>query len=364
MVNTLASTSQTEGKVENQIVDLNPISVLLQKSQKAPGQVLQIPTDLRTSLLTSNESLKQNVSLLNSGFTNVKHENSAIREDLQTLRNENNFLRQDIQSLQSYSDVQFRGFPRLPIEIQQIIWQYYLVLPQVIALDVTYTKGRPPWPVLILYGPSCPLLQVCKDSRTEARKKYPQQIQGQSYLDMLPNRLDLHNQASDTLWRVGKDIRPHSNFIYETLEAICDEIDILAIPYQQWYYSLADQENSIENLIDSFCLSEVQELILVMGDPSLSTRQDLTFVAPKLLPETVISLSSDLVQQFDTLDSKFLVCLAENNWDLLAKHSTDMLQAVANNYQQLRKEALACEYISIFEKVKLTSLQLEFRNTI
>ncbi len=95
---------------------------LLRLVPAASGTIVQIPANLLTSLLQSLTGLQSSVAGLQSTVTNQNKEIQGLQQELTIVKG-------NVQKLQIHSDIEFALFPKLPLEIQRMVWKHSEIFP-------------------------------------------------------------------------------------------------------------------------------------------------------------------------------------------------------------------------------------------
>jgi len=250
---------------------------LLHLAQAASGSIIQIPADALTSLLHSLNSLQTSV-------IELKRENRGLQQTLGSVE-------MNVQKLLTYSGVTFALFPRLPLQIQQMIWRHSANIPQIIGIEVVMMNGS--WHFMPAAANNQQLL-VCKEARSEASKtRWPlvRRSPFKSGADSNAPKISL-NQITDTLWLSTDDAYYDLNALSRLycLEAA----DISISPKSTRLQS--HTRNGVTQLVDlsfptcrNFIILKTKQLFLVVGDHSARNASGIVFIKPRAPPSSLIS---------------------------------------------------------------------------
>jgi hypothetical protein len=282
----LVTSDNVQDESQHQI---NSTGKLLQLAQAASGSIMQIPADILTSLLHTLNSLQNSV-------LELKQENRGLQQALSSV--EKNVLTLQIYSGMEFG-MEFTLFPKLPLEIQRMIWRHSANIPQVIGIKGIVLNGDP---YIAPTMSHCQQLRVCKEARNEVSKmKFPLEFTP----DFLPrDESDVPkifvNPSTDTLWLTTPviDLDYGSfkiNLPYIFSRWFCfgncpDQRKVqfkkLALPYKYWWEMLGLGRLEI---MDALYSLGVEEVILVVGDDSTSEDPNIVFIKPRGEPKPAIA---------------------------------------------------------------------------
>jgi hypothetical protein len=245
-------------------------------AQPTSAQMVQVPSDLLQSLITS-------ISDLRGGVTQLRKENkdaiSAIQEKLDALTS----------SATSPSKVEtgaFTLFPKLPIEIRNIIWDMALKVPRVVGAKIVVRDRGDKKEALTPTAPTSAILSVNMEARSRAKKVLMCLTEGeQRSQDRVP--LLYLNPHIDTLWVVNFNLlRFRDKRITQSVFGQ-SKIHKLAIPVSTWegMYSTNDNEDEIIEFVIRCHDTGIQEVILIVGDEDSAECSDAVLVEPREIPE-------------------------------------------------------------------------------
>jgi hypothetical protein len=256
---------------------------LLQLAQAASGSVIQIPAGVFTSLLQSLSGLQSSITKLNI--------------EVQELRDAQSQANHNVQKLQLHSGMDFALFPKLPPEVQRIIWGHCANVSRVVVLKTMVESDPINW-VFVPTALRCQLFAVCKEARSEASKIIlPLEHISIYCLENANVPKIFLNPATDIVW-LTSSIQKHRP--YDGVEGLLEYhiegkphqkvATKVALPYAYWHGEMA---NRMEDAVVGLWALGTEEVILVVGDESASKSPDIVFVEPKETPKS-------------TLGSKFL----------------------------------------------------------
>jgi hypothetical protein len=251
---------------------------LLQLAQVASGSIIQIPADVFTSLLQSLSGLQSSITKLN--------------KEVQELRDAQSQANHNVQKLQLHSGMDFALFPKLPPEIQRIIWGHCANVSRVVGVEAIVDN---------IFGVSslvptalrCQLFAVCKEARCEASKIILPLEKISIYgLDNAKVPKIFLNPATDIVW-LTSSIQKHRP--YDGVEGLMEYhiegkphqkvATKVALPYTYWHGEMA---NRMEDTVVGLRALGTEEVILVVGDESASKSPDIVFVEPKESPKSTL----------------------------------------------------------------------------
>ncbi|KAE9363875.1 hypothetical protein N431DRAFT_521243 [Stipitochalara longipes BDJ] len=291
---------------------VDPTNQLIQLAQAASGSIIQIPADVVTSLLHQLAGLQDSVIGLQNSIAKLGNDNQTLRQELSIV--EKHVLR-----LQIDSGVEFALFPKLPLEIQRMIWGHCPNIPQIVALE---RFARSPFSHLTPTTTSrhC-LLRVCKEARSEALKKMlslqPHRSSYSTIFNFDPSSLPpiFFNKNVDTVWIDHDNRYPEGQLIpylklYRCYGSKHTPIRKLAIGYQSWYNQMENQMDDGDlEIMHHLAEMGTEEVILVVGDSvnNAARLPKIVFIRPHDVPTEAINKRAE----FPTGISR------ERTWDMM-----------------------------------------------
>ncbi|KAH8753914.1 hypothetical protein F5882DRAFT_483228 [Hyaloscypha sp. PMI_1271] len=277
---------------------------LLQFAQAAPVSIIQIPADVFTSLLQSLNGLQSSIAHLENENRELKHCHKTFQSSISTLNSEVRALHEaqsqaihNVQKLQLHSGMDFALFPKLPPEIQRMIWGHCANISRVVGIKRVVDSISGDWG-LVPTTLRCQLFAVCKEARSEASKII---LELEFLLAYCPGNLDFPkiflNPATDIVWLTGGfqkrgryDGIQHLALYYiegNLNQNVATKVVAtkVALPYDSWHERVSI--DYIHNM-RSFQILGTEEVILVVGDNYASKSPDIVFVEPKESPKSTL----------------------------------------------------------------------------
>jgi hypothetical protein len=250
-------------------------------AQQATNQTVTVPADLLQSLLTSVNSLRDEVSLLRS-------ENTETKDILTT-------------ALASISPPTPRGafflFPELAPETRHMIWDAALHSPRIVGAKIVLRKKGGYPEALTPTAPNSPILFVNKESRARAKKVLAcVTAKETSSRDRIP--LLYINPAVDTVWVANCTwARARNGSVAALLGK--SMIRKVAIPFATWAGMLGSLDEDVDEDTLRFLIelreNRIESVIVALGDENAAERPDAVFIEPKEIP--AFYLDHDLIQE-------------------------------------------------------------------
>jgi hypothetical protein len=179
--------------------------------------------------------------------------------------------------------LEFTLFPKLPTEIKSMIWKLAVYVPRIVTIK-TNRNYHSSNNAFFTTSPPSPLLLATRESRAEVLKV----LRPLTKFPLHPKQPIVTNPLVDTLWILSGNVRDSESYdhINEALQRLgrpgTAPIPRLALPYRFW----KEVEDMLKTLdfLDTFKTLGTRELILVVGDETLSRRQDVIFQEPEEEP--------------------------------------------------------------------------------
>jgi hypothetical protein len=279
---------------------------LLQLAQGASGSIIQIPADVFTSLLQGLSGLQSSIADLKNENRELKHCHKTFQSFISNLNGEVRALHEaqsqanhNVQKLQVHFGMDFALFPKLPLEIQRMIWRHCANIPRIVGIkriEPLYNhKDHVPTTL------RCQLFAVCKEARTEASKTilplentYPLGLKNTK----VPLPQIFLDPATDIVWASKLQEYPYDSVqdlvSYRVKGKPWDHkvATKVALPCDCWHERKVDHKADVMG--DLQCLG-TEELILVVGDDSACKSPDFVFVEPKETPK--LTLGSEFLEE-------------------------------------------------------------------
>jgi hypothetical protein len=306
----------------------SPTTKLLEIAQAASGSVVQIPADLLVSLLTSIDGLQKQVSMQQVDIMRLGEGNIKLQDDVHGAKG-------NASALQTYSEIQFSLFPRLPLEIRRMIWDAAASAPRVIPIKFVGDHDIYDYDSvsIIAIGPQHPLLQVSIEARTEALKvQRPLSRKGPTIWA---------NSSVDTIWI------PYLDDTFEILDLYADytkpvpKIASVALHHQYWQDREEPGEEGFFYMINDISKLGTRELILVIGDDEPPSSTNAVIVEPQRGPTKLLSDSWWAEFRSSRVDERTKLAFDENlKWKTLEEEAMNFLRDFQANRAARRKEFL------------------------
>jgi hypothetical protein len=282
-----------EGEVEDTRSDL-VILIAIKKTPIKESNTMILPADLLTTLLSSVENMKKEMTFMRHSLVTVENQNKALNNKL-------TLIDQDLRVLAKNAGIGFYLFPKLPQEIQRMIWNCALSFPRVIALEM---KGVDRWgwddrifdsPELVPSTITRPLDSVSKVCRLARLAAIESQIAWFSQYPRLleegevtyGNKLACHPEA-DVFWCVRlPDIatitKPENLRIFKFLDLMYQSgarPTSFAFALIHWV-RLLRVVGGINLLMDKLRLMGIEQIVLVVGTEVHARSSEVVFVRPR-----------------------------------------------------------------------------------
>lgn len=301
------------------------------------GDVVQVPDDVLTSLLTRFDGLEAQIL--------------SQQAEIQILKRK--------QSFHNPVHVGFWLFPKLPIEIREMIWKCCSNLPHLISVHlIQKLKPNPLFGVTNLLGEMIEWQKFITQHFIEVinQNQSIQKVCRESYYSV-HSRKSLMTQYDSTyhiIWtssRIGFDYSHPVRYILEQLPPGL-KYDTIAMSYDAWLYNLStpfwswdhDMKGGEKALLSTCHIYGIKNIILVVGDVSIRQRQDLKFISQRLAPRTLVRLSEwvneDFYGDIDPEFSKMVVSDSMEDWQKLEEHSANELLKKICKMTETRKQKL------------------------
>jgi hypothetical protein len=270
---------------------------LLQLTQGASSSIIQIPADVFTSLLQSLSGLQSSIADLKNENRELKHCHKTFQSSISNLNGEVRALHEaqsqanhDVRKLQVRFGVDFALFPKLPLEIQRMIWRHCANTSRVVGIKRIVDSSFGRWS-LVSTTLRCQLFAVCKEARSEASKI----ILALKFLFAhCSENSDLPkiflNPAADTVWLTSRFQMGSPYDGVEELALYCIEgkphqnlATKVALPYNCWHERVLIDYMLIMNNLQ---VLGTEEVILVVGDDYASESSDIVFIESKETPKS------------------------------------------------------------------------------
>jgi hypothetical protein len=155
----------------------------------------------------------------------------------------------------------FHQFARLPVEVQDIIWEYSLEVPQVHSMG-SFSDG-----LFLRNVRSPPLLAVCRATRSMMHKMRDQQFKSLPYKSILrKGEYDYYNPSLDTV-RLGLDSEQRLR------DFVQFDIRSLGVPFDSFGI---DAWDTLESDIRLF--HNMREIVFILGNSRANCATELVYV--------------------------------------------------------------------------------------
>jgi hypothetical protein len=263
-------------------------------AQPTPAQMVQVPSDLLQSLITSVNNLRGEIVQLCKDREETQDTINSLQEKVNTLLS-TSIAKQATRGA-------FSRFPELPIEIRNIIWDIALKVPRVVGAKIVVRDRGDKKEALTPTAPTSAILSVNMESRSRAKKVLMCLTEGEERSqDRVP--LLYLNPHIDTLWLVN------FNFLRFRDERITQsvfgqsKIHKLAMPFSTWEGMYSNCTYGNEGEIIEFIIrchdTGIQEVILVVGDKDSAESSDAVLIEPREIPE--FFLEEDYIQEIKSI---------------------------------------------------------------
>lgn len=261
---------------------------LLRLVPAASGTIVQIPANLLTSLLQSLTGLQSSVAGLQSTVTNQNKEIQGLQQELTIVEG-------NVQKLQIHSGIEFALFPKLPLEIQRMVWKHSANIPHVISIKRISWRGRYYHAPIVPHGQQ---LHACRESRqaySSTKWALEKKLCFQNFDDPLLPKIYLN--LSNILW-VTSMMDTYNLWEYNDIEALGNEyvsvhspgkpveLPTIAVPYRYW--RLIALEQNLESVMRKLSFVKTTELILVVGGDLHQVPTTFFFAKPHNPPSSMI----------------------------------------------------------------------------
>jgi len=323
--NTQGEVDHPNGSVDNALEEVShhngSTDKLLQLAQAASGPIIQVPADALTSLLHSLNGLQTSV-------TELRHENRGLQRTLS--RVEKNV--QKLEKRLTYFGGDFVLFPKLPLEIQRMIWRHSANIPQIIGVKWAMINGYGQYVSTASHSHQ---LRVCTAARSEALKI-------RLRMELIPTRREadrsyvphiFSNPVTDTLWLTMSDpyveLRAldswHCFGSGQDLHAL--RVKKVAMSCEYW------RENNIYEpsvyLLEEFCSLKTEQLILVVAGLSARNSHDIAFIEPRGTPSSMLSRKTFQKRWKETI-----------TWEMIAEEDLESMRVSQADRAEERKTYL------------------------
>jgi len=278
---------------------------LVQFAQAAPVSIIQIPAGVFTSLLQSLNGLQISIADLKNENRELKHCHKTFQSSISTLNSEVRALHEaqsqaihNVQKLQLHSGMDFALFPKLPPEIQRMIWGHCANISRIVGIKRILPDCDQRHVLTTL---PCPLFAVCREARSEASKTI---LPLENRWPTWPTRLWYKsvpriflNPATDVVWASKLQEYPYDGIVDlldyriegKPHQAVATKV---ALPFNCWHEGRAEDK---ANMMGGLQLLGAEEVILVVGDEPASKSPDIVFVEPKETPKS--TLGSEFLEE-------------------------------------------------------------------
>ncbi|KAL5321380.1 hypothetical protein ACEPPN_009337 [Leptodophora sp. 'Broadleaf-Isolate-01'] len=286
-------TSPNAAALKNQSNTSSPdpaIQLLLQLAQSSGVAPVQIPGNLLASLLVSMNNLQTQVSSLQGDVVRLNNENQISRTRLAHTKLE----LEATQELWGVTDIlTFPLFPKLPIELRRMVWQFALYIPRVLGAMPAVKLKRGRKSTHKHYG----IRDVCMEARVEANKI---QTSAKKFMEWayFEEGCRFMNLEVDTVWLHGKSGYSPQQFLFDLSEGDEDPVPwgpkfpSIVLTFEDWEKLTCIIEDNInmENYYLGSGLSGigVKHISVVVGDTRPLSAPDVQFVAPQRGPSRTL----------------------------------------------------------------------------
>jgi hypothetical protein len=246
----------------------------------------------------------------------------ASIEDLKVhvswLRRETASNRDRLASIEHLIGLEFTLFSRLPAEIQSMIWKYAAYVPRIVAIKTIPFRHK----CFISNSPPSPLLLTTTEARAEALKV----LRPITRPCRTAKGMILANPLVDTMWILGGNMSGFKSYdcVLQAVSYVGFPLDFagtpiierLAFPYQFW--KEAEDNNKTLEILDAFKVLGTREVILVVGNETISQSPDVIFEEPKERPGR--HSDAKVNKWYGTTNCRM------QRWDLLAEHHLNALE--------------------------------------
>jgi hypothetical protein len=186
----------------------------------------------------------------------------------------------------------FALFPKLPPEIQRVIWGHCANVSRVVGVKTIVDSISSTW-AFVPTALRCQLFAVCKEARCEASKIIlPLENISMYGLENAKVPKIFLNPATDIVW-LTSSIQNHlpddcvEGLIQYRIEGKPHQkvATKVALPYGYWHGGMATYKADCMERLQSL---GTEEVILVVGDDSASNSPDNVFVEPKETPKSTL----------------------------------------------------------------------------
>jgi 2EXR family len=269
----------------------------------------------------------------------------GLREDVAQLRDDNANLTSEVQRLQGNSGAKFRLFPKLPIEVRRMIWDFALTTPQIHIM----------WDSLISQSKINHVMQSCKEARDEGLRLHMSYFQlqppGQELEDAPKNYINL---GIDTIW-IEDGLLPENmdifcgacsgtwNYGSGCYCKVFPKLRRLAMHQSVWDDPFT-RSDGVEDVgtTDILRITETQELVIVVGDVSPMNDRDVVLVKPTSLPWEVLT-KLGLSPDFEPSRRRRTPTIAES-WDMAEGRLEGILKEFKDRRTKERKLEIEGKY--------------------
>jgi hypothetical protein len=292
-------------------------------AQPTPAQMVQVPSDLLQSLITSVNNLRGEIVQLCKDREETQGTINSLQEKVNTLLS-TSIAKQATRGA-------FSRFPELPIEIRNIIWDIALKVPRVVGAKIVVRDRGDKKEALTPTAPTSAILSVNMESRSRAKKVLMCLTEGEERSqDRVP--LLYLNPHIDTLWLVNFNLlRFRDERITQSVFGQ-SKIRKLAIPFFTWgsMYSTIGSEDEIIEFVIRCHDTGIQEVILIVGDKDSAECSDAVLIEPREIPE--FFLEEDCIQEIKFIQGEPPDKLLR--WRICDYHVDGMLESVRAIYME------------------------------
>lgn len=267
------------------------------------GATITVPAELLSSLLSTVESMKKEMSLINTSLATLEGKNNMLAANSATMEGQIKALstklalsEQEFRMLARNSGAAFFFFFKLPPELQLIVWKWALLVPRVVGLgwEEVDEDGWPPGlenqflRPTALTQPLNTIAGVCKLARTAAmecqtvRLKYDQAFVSRDWDSEKVRVLACHTAADIFWYEGGIDFDPafgkHALLHFlATLRNMGARSKTFALPLEEWEDMCRSQ---LIEFLNELVPMGVEEIIVVVGGDRCIKSNDIVFVEP------------------------------------------------------------------------------------
>ena len=325
--------------------------------------ILLLPPSINRLLETTNSQDTQTESSSSSSQNLVQVPAELLQtlaKSIEDLQRDNDYLREEngqLRRFQEDSSHGFRRFPKLPLEIRNLIWEFALRIPQT-HIMFNYMTSR---------SITTDIMQACHEARNRGLVMQMSYFQIGNEVDISSDTDPKHyiNLDVDTLWFMEEDLYPptHVHFSCGICLEPCRlddqhnysgpkcghkfELKRLAIASFSWKEPspISHGADVPEDSSHILSITNARELLIVITEDAdlQAVDRDIKFITPRKRPQDLIDLSdSPLEPDLDAeqLESDETQLTGAEEWDLAARRMEKILQHYKDTRAEHRKQKL------------------------